>query len=217
MGPKLIMIRAMAWQTVEFFLVILAFMFAMGVSTQGLMYHNMPVNLDLIKNVFLPAFFIIGGEYYTKDDMLNNKYCEVNDTTRYETDKYTYGDCMDKNGTPVALGIYVIYLLVLNILLVNLLIAIFTNTYDEIEAESDKIWKTQRYTLVYEYFHKPTIFSPFTALYYMYYFTVKFGLRFLRATILKDLKPSKQNFFLRLFFHLSQKYRNGFSMLINIF
>ena len=206
------MIRAMAWQTAEFFLVILAFMFAMGVSTQGLMYHNVPVDLKLIKNVFLPAFFVIGGEYYTKDDMLNVPNCAIIDTNRTQTDIYSHEDCMDINGTPVALSIYVIYLLVLNILLVNLLIAIFTNTYSEIEAESDKIWMTQRYTLVYEYFHKPTIFSPFTGLYYLYYFTVRFGSRMLRASVCINLKPSKQSKLKSAFFNLSQKYRNGFSM-----
>ena len=211
MGPKLIMIRAMAWQTAEFFLVILAFMFAFGVSTQGLMYHNVPVDLELVKNVFLPAFFIIGGEYYTKDDMLAVNYCEVNDTSRYSTDQYDHADCMDITGTPVALSIYVFYLLILNILLVNILIAIFTNTFSSIEAESDKIWRYQKYNLIYEYFHKPIFFPPFTLLYYLYLATIKLCFYILRGTVFKSLKPSKKNVFLRLFFYLSQKYRNGFS------
>jgi hypothetical protein len=54
------------------------------------------------------------------------------------------------------------------ILLLNLLIAIFSNTYSEIEAEADKIWKFQRYWLIHDYVRKPTIVSPLTIFYYFY-------------------------------------------------
>jgi hypothetical protein len=212
LGPKLIMIRAIGWKTVEFFFVIFAFMFAFGVSTQGLMYHNMPLDLELVKNMFLPAFWVIGGEYINVDNMLAVDSCQINDISRYDTDQYSYDDCMDKNGTPIALGIYVLYIIVLLILLVNLLIAIFTNTFEEIEAESDKIWRFQRYTLIYEYYHKTIFVPPFSSIYYLYVFTVKAGLMALRKTsFFKKLKLSKQNTLVKLFFYLSQKYRNGFS------
>ena len=79
LGPKLIMIRAIGWKTVEFFFVIFAFMFAFGVSTQGLMYHNMPLDLELVKNMFLPAFWVIGGEYINVDNMLAVDSCQIND------------------------------------------------------------------------------------------------------------------------------------------
>lgn len=205
----------MGWQTVEYFLVLLAFMFAFGVATQGLLYHNMPLDLELVKNVFLPAFFVIGGEYTNiasgdSSDMLLNEYCQINDTSRYYTDQYSYGDCTDKKGTSVTISIYVIYILVLTVLLLNLLIAIFTNTFEEIESESDKIWRFQRYNLIYEYFHKTIFVPPFTGIYYLYAFTIKFGLMTLRGTKFKKMKP-KQSILYELFFYLSQKYRNGFS------
>ena len=51
-------------------MIILVFMFAFGVSTQGLMYSNQNLDKDLIKNIFLPAYFIIGGEYFTRDTIM---------------------------------------------------------------------------------------------------------------------------------------------------
>ena len=42
-------------------------MFAFGVSTQALMYPNQELGKDVLKNIFFPSFFIIGGEYYTRD------------------------------------------------------------------------------------------------------------------------------------------------------
>lgn len=37
----------------------------------------------------------------------------------------------------------------------------------QIEEESDKIWKFQRYNLVFEYFHKPIFPAPFVVIFYL--------------------------------------------------
>lgn len=108
-----------------FLLIVVLFMFAFGVSTQALMYHNQDLNGKLLKNVFFPAYFIIGGEYYTRETIMGADECQVQDTTRNVTDKYSADDCPEVVGANVSLALYVIYLLFLDILLVNLLIAIF--------------------------------------------------------------------------------------------
>ena len=56
-----------------FISIVLVFMFAFGVSTQSLMYHNQALNLDLLKNVFFPSYFIIAGEYYTRETIMSRK------------------------------------------------------------------------------------------------------------------------------------------------
>ncbi len=70
MGPKLIMIRRMFVELSSFTLILLVCMFAFGISTQSLLYHNVSLDSNLLKNIFLPAFFIIGGEYYTRDTIM---------------------------------------------------------------------------------------------------------------------------------------------------
>lgn len=49
----------------------------------------------------------------------------INETELAITDRYTQDDCPEVNGAKVSLGLLVAYLILLNILLVNLLIAIF--------------------------------------------------------------------------------------------
>ena len=45
-----------------------------GVSTQALMFPDVTeFDYELLKNVFYPPYFVIGGEYYKLDDMLNGK------------------------------------------------------------------------------------------------------------------------------------------------
>ncbi|KXJ08256.1 Transient receptor potential cation channel subfamily M member 3, partial [Exaiptasia diaphana] len=52
-----------------------------------------------------------------------------------------------------------LFMLLANVLLLNLLIAIFSYTFELIQEDSDKVWKFQRYDLVQEYHSRP-IFSP---------------------------------------------------------
>lgn len=88
------------------------------------MYHNSALNVNLLSNVFFPAFWVIGGEYYTRDLIMNPSppNCNLNNNTLYS---YESNDCPNEVGANVSLAIYVFYLILLDILLVNLLIAIF--------------------------------------------------------------------------------------------
>jgi len=46
------------------------------------------------------------------------------------------------------------------IILVNLLIAMFSNTFDRLENDTDRIWKFQRYSLICEYLTRPSLPAP---------------------------------------------------------
>ncbi|XP_037306538.2 transient receptor potential cation channel subfamily M member 1 [Pungitius pungitius] len=52
------------------------------------------------------------------------------------------------------------YLLVANILLVNLLIAVFNNTFCEIKSISNQVWKFQRYQLIMTFHDRPILPPP---------------------------------------------------------
>uniref|UniRef100_A0A4W5NN69 Ion transport domain-containing protein n=1 Tax=Hucho hucho TaxID=62062 RepID=A0A4W5NN69_9TELE len=52
------------------------------------------------------------------------------------------------------------YLLVANILLVNLLIAVFNNTFLEVKSVSNQIWKFQRYQLIMKFHDRPLLPPP---------------------------------------------------------
>ncbi|CAF2960103.1 unnamed protein product [Rotaria sp. Silwood2] len=53
------------------------------------------------------------------------------------------------------------YMTIVSILLVNLLIAMFSNTFDRLQSNADRIWKFQRYSLVCEYLSRPSLPPPF--------------------------------------------------------
>jgi hypothetical protein len=52
-------------------------MFAFGAVTQALMYHNQALSYNLFTNVFLPAYFVLGGQYFVltgADNPATNMY-----------------------------------------------------------------------------------------------------------------------------------------------
>lgn len=59
--------------------------------------------------------------------------------------------------TPAVMSVY---LLIANILLINLLIAVFNNIFIEVNAVSHQVWMFQRFTVVMEYEQKPILPPP---------------------------------------------------------
>ena len=105
--------------------VILLFMFAYGISSHALQFHNSPMSISLLKDIFFPGYFIIGGEHMSLENMLgvDENVCYNNFTSIIEFSQNQ--NCPEPHGTKISLALYVLYLLFLFILLQNLLIAIF--------------------------------------------------------------------------------------------
>ena len=61
-----------------FIAIVIVFIIAFGVSTQALLYPNQVLENKLLQNVFLPAYFVIGGEYYTRDNIMAGINAGVN-------------------------------------------------------------------------------------------------------------------------------------------
>ena len=82
--------------------------------------------------------------------------------------------CGDTPDNPCLTGHWItpavmaVYLLIANILLINLLIAVFNNIFIEVNAVSHQVWMFQRYTVVMEYEQKPILPPPFIVLCHVY-------------------------------------------------
>ena len=80
-----------------------------------------------------------------------------------------------------------------------------SKTYSAIEQESDKIWKFDRYKLVFEYFHKPILPPPFVLFYYII-LAIKFVIKLI---INKKFKKS-DNIFIEFLRKKIKIYKSGF-------
>ncbi|XP_060575124.1 transient receptor potential cation channel subfamily M member-like 2 isoform X2 [Ruditapes philippinarum] len=147
LGPKLVMIKGMFGELRLFIMVLLIFLLAYGIAHQGLMYHDRSPSWTILKDVLYYPYWQLYGELFLEE---------------IETDSCKPGslDCRTSHWlVPIILAAY---LLVGNILLLNLLIAIFSNVFQQIEKNSKEIWKYHMYFLVMEYDKKPFLVAPFS-------------------------------------------------------
>lgn len=70
------------------------------------------------------------------------------------------GECV--TGRWITIFVMSIYLLIANILLINLLIAVFNNIFTEVNAIAQQLWMFQRYSIVLEYEQKSILPPPFS-------------------------------------------------------
>lgn len=67
----------------------------------------------------------------------------------------------------------IVYFIFANFMMLNLLIALFSSTYESVTEESEKIWKLNRFELVMEYWGKTPIVPPFV-LAYNFFLLIKY-------------------------------------------
>ena len=63
-----------------------------------------------------------------------------------------------------------VYMMVANVMLINLLVALFATTYEAVQEDSDKIWKLNRFDLVMDYWGKDPIPTPLILVYHFMLF-----------------------------------------------
>eukprot|EP00055_Hartaetosiga_balthica_P002905 m.5717 g.5717 ORF g.5717 m.5717 type:complete len:1485 (+) comp2458_c0_seq1:201-4655(+) len=158
LGPKLIMMAEMMRKDVLTFIMLLAiFLIGFGVAAQALLFPAAGLDEHTFAGIFYRPYYQIYGELFL-DDLISEAGC-IGSTP--------FSSCGGTNGWLVSflVGIYV---LVTNILLVNLLIAMFNDTYITIQSKAEALWKKQNYELIKEYHDRPPIPAPFILIGHVY-------------------------------------------------
>ncbi|KAM8961538.1 transient receptor potential cation channel subfamily M member 3 isoform 3-T3 [Pelodytes ibericus] len=162
LGPYVMMIGKMMIDMMYFVIIMLVVLMSFGVARQAILFPSEQASWKLAKNIFYMPYWMIYGEVFA--DQIDPP-CGYNETG--EDGKVTqFPPC--KTGAWIVPAIMACYLLVANILLVNLLIAVFNNTFFEVKSISNQVWKFQRYQLIMTFHERPVlpppliIFSHFT-------------------------------------------------------
>ncbi|XP_043250492.1 transient receptor potential cation channel trpm isoform X3 [Colletes gigas] len=162
-GPLVTMMGKMVKNMIYFVVLLLVVLMSFGVTRQAILNPNAEPKLKIIRDIFMEPYFMLYGEVYA--DNIDP-------------------DCGDEPGmipclpgrwiTPAVMSIY---LLVANILLINLLIAVFNNIFNEVNAVAHQVWMFQRFTVVMEYEQKPVLPPPLIVVCHIY-LLVKYLLRY---------------------------------------
>ncbi|XP_077947295.1 transient receptor potential cation channel subfamily M member 2-like [Gasterosteus aculeatus] len=164
LGPKIITVRRMMTDMFFFMFLLSIWVVAYGVAKQGILIHN-DDRLDwIVRGAIYEPYLIIFGHFPTNIDYgaFDLDSCSMNGTDPLKS------KCpvLNENLTPafpewLTIIMLCVYLLFANILLLNLLIAIFNFTFQTVQDNTDRIWKFQRYELIQEYHSRPAAPPPF--------------------------------------------------------
>ncbi|XP_063691533.1 transient receptor potential cation channel subfamily M member-like 2 [Bolinopsis microptera] len=172
MGPKVIMIFEMIKDLFFFILLLLLFVFAYSIGAQAILRPNKdlePPNNDyLFHLIFYRPYLMAMGEFgieeFVDDFMID--HCDRTSLAM---------DCDDLKLTSLLevskiasvhyyffVGLTIIYIMIANILLVNLLIAIFSNTYERLQDNSQELYLVQRAAMIMDFEHRTILPNPFS-------------------------------------------------------
>ena len=140
------MMGKMVKNMIYFVVLLLVVLMSFGVSRQSILNPNEEADWRLVRDVFFQPYFMLYGEVFA-DDI--DPACGENPGQK---------PCVTGQWiTPIAMSMY---LLIANILLINLLIAVFNNIFNETNSISHQVWMFQRFTVVMEYQQKPVLPPP---------------------------------------------------------
>eukprot|EP00039_Didymoeca_costata_P003537 m.68263 g.68263 ORF g.68263 m.68263 type:complete len:1826 (+) comp11953_c0_seq2:265-5742(+) len=139
LGPKLVMIGQMLEDVAIFVALLLIVLIGYGVSMHGILEPWRSFDAQSINTIFFkPTFHVIGETFLP--EIQEHTHCIGEDFTQ----------CNDLSNYVIVV-LLVIYLLVSNIMLVNLLIAMMAATYSKVDEEANSIWSLQNVDLLEEF------------------------------------------------------------------
>ncbi|XP_048857884.1 transient receptor potential cation channel subfamily M member 2 isoform X2 [Brienomyrus brachyistius] len=177
LGPKIIIVRRMMMDLFFFMFLLSIWVVAYGVAKQGILIQNEDRLEWIMRGVVYEPYLIIFGNVPTDIDRVQFSMdsCTLNGSDPLKP----RCPVLAADQTPVfpewlTILLLCVYLLFANILLLNLLIAIFNYTFQEVQDNTDCFWKFQRYELIKEYHSRPAFPPPFILLSHLYLLLTRF-------------------------------------------
>uniref|UniRef100_A0A8C5WV12 Transient receptor potential cation channel subfamily M member 1 n=1 Tax=Laticauda laticaudata TaxID=8630 RepID=A0A8C5WV12_LATLA len=172
LGPYVMMIGKMMIDMLYFVVIMLVVLMSFGVARQAILHPNEEPTWRLARNIFYMPYWMIYGEVFA--DQIDLYAMEINPPcgdNLYDEDGKRLPPCIP--GAWLTPAIMACYLLVANILLVNLLIAVFNNTFFEVKSISNQVWKFQRYQLIMTFHDRPVLPPPMIIFSHLYILIVR--------------------------------------------
>ncbi|CAF2128607.1 unnamed protein product [Rotaria magnacalcarata] len=149
MGPKIVMIQKMLIDLFFFIYIILIAMIGYGVASRSMYSFDDPTQNDyltfdgrsIFRHILYPTYYLMYGS-------TDSEKAALDQNPDYST----------SIATQVLLAFHMLFV---NVLLINLLIAMFSYTFNAVQTQTDLVWRYDRYGLVREYFDRPPFFPPF--------------------------------------------------------
>ncbi|XP_061190312.1 transient receptor potential cation channel subfamily M member 8-like [Saccostrea echinata] len=153
MGPTLLMIKEMLKDLLRFLVLVVFVVLGVGIYYHANLWPDHPTiwngdlhNWRIWKIIYYPYWQLYGE---TNNNLLQGELKDcTNDTSIWKTD-LSKERCPKEDWTVSAVA--ALYMLFSNLLLVNLVIAMFSYTFEKVQNNAEKLWKFHRYTVINDY------------------------------------------------------------------
>ncbi|XP_055859764.1 transient receptor potential cation channel subfamily M member 7-like isoform X2 [Biomphalaria glabrata] len=135
LGPRLIVFLDMIKILSQFLLIIFAFFIAFAVSSQAVLYPKTQLTGLLFFRIFKRPFWSVFGDFTL--DELEPSECTFNASVYLDNEQLRCPSDVGRFYVPIIMGIYVI---IVNILLFNLIIALFNSAIKTNEQQTEELW-----------------------------------------------------------------------------
>ncbi|XP_052218052.1 transient receptor potential cation channel subfamily M member 5-like [Dreissena polymorpha] len=164
LGPKLIMIQQMFQDMVYFLVILVVFLLSYAIASHSILFPDSPVTWETFRQIIRKPYWHLYGELFLED---TEGFADCTTDVSLWTNG-TFPRCPSKTGqlvVPIMMGMYMLFT---NILLLNLLIAMFSHTFTVIHKRSESLWCYQRYFILKEYGMRPVICPPLNICWHIY-------------------------------------------------
>ncbi|XP_061468754.1 transient receptor potential cation channel subfamily M member 5 [Rhineura floridana] len=161
LGPKIIIVERMMKDVFFFLFFLSVWLIAYGVTTQALLHPDDSRAEWIFRRVLYRPYLHIFGQIPL--DEIDSSRMNFGNCTSSPMGNLTENAllCPNVYANWLVIVLLVIFLLVTNVLLMNLLIAMFSYTFQVVQGNADIFWKFQRYNLIVEYHGRPAFAPPF--------------------------------------------------------
>ncbi|XP_052793974.1 transient receptor potential cation channel subfamily M member 4-like isoform X3 [Mya arenaria] len=163
-GPMIIMIKKMMIDLGYFLIILLVVVVSYAIATQSIMFPESEPSMDTAFRTLRQPYWSIFGEL-NLEEIEDDDSCSHNETEWRSGTVARCPDHVSKYAVPILLGVY---MLIVQVLLLNLLIAMFSYTISVVQEEADKHWCYLRFKLIRRYHDRSFLVPPFIVLYHVY-------------------------------------------------
>eukprot|EP00050_Salpingoeca_kvevrii_P012858 m.25176 g.25176 ORF g.25176 m.25176 type:complete len:1412 (-) comp4404_c0_seq1:117-4352(-) len=160
LGPVMLMLQKMVNDMIVFIALLVVFLVSFGVATHAILFPFRSPDYFTFQSIIFRPYFQAFGELFLED---------IQSETLCLGPIFT--GCGETTGWVVPM-LLALYLLVTNITLINLLIAMFNDTYQRVSSKQKKVWAVQNYQLLEEYKYRnmlTTFPAPINVLFNLFF------------------------------------------------
>ncbi|XP_025103751.1 transient receptor potential cation channel subfamily M member 4-like [Pomacea canaliculata] len=159
LGLMLIMAGKMIKDTVNFMIILLVVVLAYAVMSEAVLYPESDLTLERLFHVPRKAYWQVFGEVSLEEiEISDEASCSIaNDSKHFGGD---IPHCPTHYGRYVVSIMLGVYIMITNVLLLNLLIARFNKTFDKVHDVACEYQSWHRCEIITEFYHRSTLIPP---------------------------------------------------------